>query len=262
MDLGLQGKRAIVFASSQGIGRAIANQLAAEGARVTICARGQEALQRTETEIRARGGEVLALAADVTHYDDIKQVITATIKQWGGVDILVTNAGGPPSARFMEVGDELWQAGINLNLMSTIRMCREVIPLMQAQKWGRIIHITSTSVREPFVGLVLSNVARSGVMSLNKTIAQEYAPFNITSNNLLIGAIWTKRSETNVQRQAKQQEIGFEEAKTQNSAGIPAQRFGSPEEVGALAAFLASEHAGYITGQNIAIDGGLIKGVF
>ena len=262
MDLGLQGKRAIVFASSQGIGRAIAKQLATEGARVTICARGQEALQRAETEIRADGGQVLALAADVAHYGDIKQVITATINQWGGVDILVTNAGGPPPARFMEVGDELWQAGINLNLMSTIRMCREVIPIMQAQKWGRIIHITSTSVREPFVGLVLSNVARSGVMSLNKTIAQEYAPFNITSNNLLIGAVWTNRSETNVQRQAKQQEISFEEAKTQNSAGIPAQRFGSPQEVGTLAAFLASEHAGYITGQNIAIDGGLIKGVF
>ena len=262
MDLGLKGKRAIVFASSQGIGRAIAHQLAAEEARVTICARGQEALQQTKMEILEAGGEALSLIADVNQYDDIKRVISTTVERWGGVDILVTNAGGPPSARFTEVDDELWQIGLNLNLMSTIRMCREVIPLMQSQRWGRIIHITSTSVREPMLGLVLSNVARSGVMSLNKTLAQEYAPFNITSNNLLIGAIWTKRSETHVRRTAEQEGISFEEAKARSAAGIPAQRIGSPEEVGALAAFLASEHAGYVSGQNIAIDGGLIKGVF
>ena len=262
MDLGLHNKRAVIFASSQGIGRAIAQRLALEGAKVTICARGPEALRNTETEIRQSGGQVLALTTDVTQPDDIKQVVMTTVEQWGGVDILVTNAGGPPSARFMGVDDALWQTGINLNLMSTIRMCREVLPLMQAQQWGRIIHITSTSVREPFVELVLSNVARSGVMSLNKTLAQEYAPFNITSNNLLIGAIWTKRSESSVQRLADREGISFEEAKTRSATGIPAGRIGSPEEVGALAAFLASEHAGYITGQNIAIDGGLTKGVF
>lgn len=262
MDLGIQNKRAIVFASSQGIGRAIAQRLAIEGVRVTICARSEESLWQAEQEIRDVGGEVLALTADVTQYDDIKRVVATTLDQWGGVDILVTNAGGPPSAHFKDVDDKLWQEGLNLNLMSTIRMCREVIPLMKDQSWGRIIHITSTSVREPFLGLVLSNVARSGVMSLNKTLSQEYAPFNITSNNLLIGAIWTKRSETHTQRKAEQEGISFEEAKMRSAAGIPAQRIGSPEEVGALAAFLASQHAGYITGQNIAIDGGLTKGVF
>lgn len=262
MDLGLQGKRAVVFASSKGIGKAIAQRLALEGARVTICARGEDALRATEEEIRAAGGEVLALTADVTRYDDIKRVIATTVERWGSVDILVTNAGGPPPARFMAVDDDLWQMGINLNLMSTIRMCREVIPLMKEQRWGRIIHITSTSIKEPFVDLVLSNVARSGVMSLNKTLALEYASYNITSNNIVVGAIWTKRSETQVQRVAEREGISFEEAKARAAAGIPAGRMGLPEEVAALAAFLASEQAGYITGQNISIDGGLTKGIF
>jgi len=262
MNLGLKDKRAIVFASSKGIGKAIAHRLALEKARVTICARGEEELRVTETEIRADGGEVLAIPADVTDGSDIKLVVTATIERWEGVDILVTNAGGPPSARFLDVDDALWSEGINLNLLSTIRMCREVLPLFIKQRWGRIIHITSTSVREPFIPLVLSNVARSGVSSLNKTLALEFASDNITSNNILVGAIWTKRSETSVQRMADRESISFEDAKRQSAASIPAGRFGTPEEVGALAAFLASDHAGYITGQNIAIDGGLTKGVY
>jgi 3-oxoacyl-[acyl-carrier protein] reductase len=261
MDLGLQDKRAVVFASSKGIGRGIALRLALEGARVAICARGREGLSRTEAEIRELGGDVLALTADVTQYADIQRVISAAVDRWGGVDILVTNAGGPPAARFAEVDDDQWQMGINLNLVSTIRMCREVIPYMKEQKWGRIIHVTSSTVKEPFVDLVLSNVARSGVMSLSKTLAREYAPFNITSNNLVIGMIWTERIQGPVREMAEREGISFEEAKARTIEEIPMGRIGSPEDVGALAAFLASELASYITGQNIALDGALIRGV-
>ena len=262
MDLGLQDKRAVVFASSKGIGRGIAHRLALEGARVAICARGREHLNRTEAEIRELGGEVLSLTADVTQYADIKRVIATTVERWGGVDILVTNAGGPPAARFAEVDDELWDMGINLNLKSTIRMCREVIPYMKEQEWGRIIHVTSSTVKEPYIDLVLSNVARSGVMSLSKTLAREYAPFNITSNNLVIGMIWTERIQGPIREMAAREGISIEEARARSSEEIPMGRIGSPEEVGALAAFLASELAAYITGQNIALDGGLIRSVF
>jgi len=262
MDLGLKGKIAVVFASSQGIGRGIALRLAQEGARVAICARGEQELSKTEGDIRAAGGDVMALTADCLKYEDIKHVVKSTAERWGTVHVLVTNAGGPPPVRFEGATEELWEMGLNLNLLSTIRMCREAIPHMKAQKWGRIIHITSTSVKEPFLDNVLSNVARSGVMSLNKTLALEYAPYNITSNNIAIGSVWTARSEKASHRGAEREGVSLEEYVSRWTATLPARRNGTTEEVGALAAFLASEQAGYITGQNISIDGGMTKGIF
>lgn len=261
MDLGLKDKVAVVFAGSQGIGRGCAMRLAQEGAPVAICARGEEELRKTEGDIRAAGGDVLALTADCLKYDDIQRVIQATVDRWGTVHVLVTNAGGPPPVRFEGATEELWEMGLNLNLRSTIRMCREVLPYMKAQNWGRIIHITSTSIKEPFLDNVLSNVSRSGVMSLNKTLALEYAPYNITSNNIAIGSVWTARSEKASRRGAEREGVTMQEYVERWTKTLPARRNGTPEEVGALTAYLASDMAGYVTGQNISIDGGMTKGI-
>lgn len=261
MDLGLQGKRAVVFASSKGIGRGIAQRLAQEGASVAICARGEEALRRTEAEIRAAGGDVLALPADVNRLEDIRRVVAATVERWGALHILVTNAGGPPMVRLAEATEAQWSEALNLNLLSTLRMCREALPHMKAQRWGRIIHVNSNVVKEPSLDLILSGVARSGVVSLSKTIAIEYGPYNITSNNIAIGGVWTERTLGQVRQLAEKQGISVDDLIAKLTLTIPARRAGTPEEVGALAAFLASEQAGYVTGQNISFDGGASKGI-
>ncbi len=263
MELGLKGKVALVTASSKGLGKAVAFGLAREGAKTVICARGEETLRKTAEEIqKATGAEVLALVADLTKYEDIKKLVTETIKKFGRIDILFTNAGGPPPGKFMEFSDEDWQNAFELNLLSVVRLCREVIPHMKQQGGGRIIHSTSVSVKQPLENLVLSNSLRLGVVGLSKTLANELAPYNILVNVVCPGATATERLENIVNAQAKREGITEEEAKRSWTASIPLGRLGAPEEFANLVVFLASEKASNITGTAVQVDGGFIKGIF
>ncbi|MGB8348683.1 MAG: SDR family oxidoreductase [Ktedonobacteraceae bacterium] len=264
MDLGLTGKAALVLAASKGIGRACAATLAAEGAGVTIGSRNQQMLEQTAQEIERESGQrILAVPTDVNNEEDIKAIVTATMKAFGRIDILVTNAGGPPSGIFESLDDSQWQHAFEQIFLSIVRLIRLVSPVMQQTGGGRIINIVSTSVKQPIERLILSNALRLGVVGLAKTLSFELAPFNITVNNVCPGRILTDRIRQGhmVQEQIAQG-ISEDEALNSIAQDIPLQRLGKPEEVGALVAFLASEQAGYITGTTIQIDGGLVSAVF
>src|SRR6266699_5427995 len=261
MDLGLQDKVAIVMAASKGLGRACATALAAEGARVTIGARGAQALEETAQEIqRATGSRVLAVPTDVTRAEDVEAIVAATVREFGRIDILVNNAGGPPAGKFESFGDAQWQAAFELNLLSTVRLVRLVVPHMRKTGSGRIITIVSTSVKQPIDGLLLSNDIRSGVVGLAKSLSIELAPDNITINNVCPGRILTNRilEGINVQEQLARG-MSVAEAISGQEKDIPLGRLGRPEELGALVAFLASQQAAYITGTTIQVDGGLVR---
>ncbi|RMF84327.1 MAG: SDR family oxidoreductase [Nitrospinota bacterium] len=263
MDLGIAGKVALVAASSKGLGKAVALGLAREGARVTICARGEEALQRAAAEIRAdTGAEVFPVVADVSRSEEIKRLVQATLERFGRIDILVNNAGGPPAGTFFTLSEADWEQGLALNLFSTIRLCQEVIPIMRRQQWGRIINITSITAKQPIETLVISNVIRSGVLGLAKTLSHELARENILVNSVCPGYILTERMYEVAQRQAAEKGITPEAAIQENARAVPMGRVGQPEEFANLVVFLASERASYITGTAIQIDGGLYRGLF
>jgi 3-oxoacyl-[acyl-carrier protein] reductase len=262
MELGLRGKVAIVAGSSKGIGRAVARELAAEGCRITLCARREAELLKAADELRqATGAEVQAVPADVTRYMDIKAVVQRTADAYGRIDILFTNAGGPPAGLFDTITDENWEEAFELNLLSAVRMIREVVPHMRRGGGGRIVNLTSTSVKQPIDGLILSNSIRMGVVGLAKTLSQELAKDNITVNTVCPGRILTDRLRslmaTNAERAGKRVEEMFEAGK----AEIPLRRYGAPEEIASMVAFLASDRAGYVTGVTVQVDGGLIRGV-
>jgi 3-oxoacyl-[acyl-carrier protein] reductase len=261
MDLGLQDKVAIVMAASKGLGRACATALAAEGARVTIGARGTQALEKTAQEIqKATRSQVLAVPTDVTKAEDVEAIVAATIGEFGHIDILVNNAGGPPAGNFASFGDAQWQAAFELNLLSTVRLVRLVLPHMRKTGSGRIITIVSTSVKQPIDGLLLSNAIRSGVVGLAKTLSVELAPDNITVNNVCPGRILTDRLRQIYHINERVQQGVSEEAVLKEMAqDVPMGRVGKPEELGALVAFLASQQAAYITGTTIQVDGGLVR---
>lgn len=261
MDLGLQGRVAIVLAASRGLGKACAAALAAEGARLTISARHAQTLAQTAQEIeRASGSQVLAVPGDVTRLADLEAVVAATLERFGRIDILVNNAGGPPPGLFDQIDDAQWQAAFEQNLLSVVHAVRLVLPSMRRAGGGRIINIVSTSVKEPIDGLVLSNAIRTGVVGLAKTLAIELAPDQITVNNVCPGRILTDRlrqlylTPERLAGGASEAEILEEVARA-----IPLRRIGMPEEVGALVAFLASRQAAYITGTTIQVDGGLVR---
>ncbi len=263
MDLGLKDKVALVAASSKGLGRACAEAMAQEGAKVTLCARDEMALNKTKADIiAATGAEVLAVVADMTNPHDIETVVQQTVEQFGGLHILVTNAGGPPAGFFADFDDAQWQSAFDLSMMSGVRLIRAALPHMQAAKWGRIINITSISVKEPVDNLVLSNAIRPGVHGLAKTLSNQLAADNITINNVMPGYTQTDRINNLVA--ATVQRSGKSEAEVLADLGkpIPAGRIGQPEEFGALVAFLASEKASYITGVSIPADGGRIHAAF
>jgi len=258
MDLGLSGKVGIVAAASKGLGKAVAMRFAQEGMRVAICARDERTLQATAKEIRARThSEVLAIRADVTHSEEIKNLIAETVKSFGGLDVLVTNAGGPPPGNFFALNDTHWEQAFYLTVMSVVRLCREAIPLMQQRGGGRIIHIASVSVKQPIDNLVLSNSLRLAVVGLAKSLATELAPMKITVNTVCPGPTQTDRMEQLLRAMGD-----IEEARRFWTKDIPMGRMGQPEELADLVAFLASENARYITGTVIQVDGGLVKGVF
>jgi 3-oxoacyl-[acyl-carrier protein] reductase len=262
MDLGMKGRTAVVAGGSLGLGRAAALALSREGARVAICARDRDRLQAAAKQIREEtGGEVLAIPADVSETMQAARFVREAIGHFGGADILVNNAGGPPAAAFLEIDDALWEKGFRLNLLSTIAMTREAIPVMKARTWGRIINVTSIAVKQPIDGLILSNTARAGVLGLAKSLANELAPFSITVNSVCPGYTLTDRVRGLAKVMAEKEETSPEAVTARWEASIPMKRLGTPEEFAALVAFLASEQAGYITGAAIPIDGGWYRGL-
>jgi 3-oxoacyl-[acyl-carrier protein] reductase len=262
MDLGLKDRVAVVAAASQGLGRAIAEELAREGCQVAICARSAKDLERTAAEIgKANGREVFQQALDVTDAEAVRGFVAAVEKRFGRVDICVTNAGGPPAKRFLDITIEEWRAAVELTLMSSVYFAREVLPRMQRNHWGRLITITSVSVKQPIDGLLLSNSIRAGVTGLAKTLANEFGPDGITVNNVCPGYTLTDRLDELAEKQARRAGVTREEIFKTWSSEIPIGRLARPEEFAALVAFLASERASSINGTSIAVDGGWVKGL-
>ena len=260
MDLGLAGRCALVCGASQGLGRASAMALAAEGASLAICGRRAEPLERTAAEIRERtGAAVLAIPADVSRADDAARLVEAAVSGLGGLDVLVTNAGGPKSARFERLEDEDWRAALDALLMSVVRLSRAAVPHMRARGGGRIINITSVSVKQPIDGLVLSNAIRAAVTGLAKTLANELAPDNILVTCVAPGYTATDRVVELWDATASREGTTPEIVRTRTESAIPLGRIGTPDEFGGAVAFLASARASYITGVTLQVDGGYVK---
>ena len=263
MDLGIKGKVALVAASSKGIGKAIAVALADEGVNLSIFSRSKDEIERTASEIRTSFTvDVLASAADVTSKEQVDQVIETTVQTFGGIDILINNAGGPPFGFFDDFESPDWQNALELNLLSGIHMAKKVVPLMKKQNWGRIVNITSIAVKQPIDGLILSNTSRAGLIGFSKTLSNELAEYNILVNNICPGRIYTDRIKALAEKRAAQSGIEYEKAIEEMERDIPLRRIGTPEELAALACFLASEKASYMTGTTIQVDGGLLRGLF
>jgi 3-oxoacyl-[acyl-carrier protein] reductase len=260
MDLGLKDRVALVAASSKGLGKACAQELAREGARVVICARDPEHLAAAAGEIAsATGADVLPVEADLTDHAQVRNLVAQTLDLFGRIDVLVTNNGGPPAGHFDGFDDEAWLQAHQLTLMSAVRLIREVLPAMRAQKWGRIVNITSVSVKQPIDNLLLSNVYRPGVVGLAKTLSAQVAADGITINNVAPGYTRTDRVLDLARARAAGGEQTVEEVLTGTAADVPLGRMGQPDELAALVAFLASERAGYITGATIQVDGGYVR---
>lgn len=254
MDFGLKNKTAFIAASSQGLGKSVAMELAQEGANVIICGRNKENLDRTKQEIENKTRtSVLALTGDLSVPADREQIVKDTLKVYHGVDILVTNSGGPPAGKFEDFTQSDWDKTYHQLLSSVVGLINGFLPAMKQKSWGRIISITSMTVKQPVNNLILSNSVRMSVVGLVKTLSNELAPFNITVNNVMPGY-----TETDRLKQLIEKNPNFESAK----AEIPLGRFGQPEEFAAAVAFLASERASYITGVSLAVDGGWIKGMY
>lgn len=263
MDLGLKGRVAIVAAASQGLGKGVALALAREGTKVAMCARTPATLQAAAAEIRQQtGAEVLDSAADVTDYAQVRRFVAETVERFGRVDICVANAGGPPAKSFAETSVDDWHNTVNLNLMSTLYFAREVLPLMQKARWGRFLTITSVSVKQPIDGLILSNSVRSAVSGLVKSLSNEYGKHNVLVNNICPGYTRTDRLTELSSRLAASEQAKPEDIQRRWSSQIPLGRLGEVEEFASVVAFLASERASYITGSSIAIDGGLVRGIY
>ena len=260
MDLGLKGKVAIVAAASQGLGRAVATELAREGAEVAICARNTANLEKATADIRGTTGRtVFWQALDVTDYPAVQNFVAAVEKRFGRVDICVTNAGGPPAKTFLEISMDEWSAAVQLTLLSAVYFAREVLPRMRKNRWGRLVTITSVSVKQPIDSLLLSNSIRAAVTGLARTLANEFGAEGITVNNVCPGYTLTERLDELADKLAGDAGVAREEILKRWSSQIPLGRVARPEEFAALVAFLVSERASYINGASIAVDGGWVK---
>jgi len=262
MDLGLRGRVAVIAAGSKGLGKAVAEELAAEGVLLVLCARGEESLRATAEGIRKRfGAKVYTTQADVGKPGEPDRVILEAMAQFGKVDILLTNSGGPPAGPFEAHTAEAWDNAYRLVLASVVEFCRAALPGMKERKWGRILNVTSIAAKQPVDNLMLSNSIRAGVIGFARTLANEVASYGVTVNNLIPGFTRTDRMVELAEVTSKKEGISVEEAERRFTAQIPMGRMAEPREFAALAAFLASERASYITAQSIAVDGGWIRGL-
>ncbi|HST06748.1 MAG TPA: SDR family oxidoreductase [Gemmatimonadaceae bacterium] len=260
MDLGIRDKVALIAASSKGLGRAIAEELAAEGVNLVMCARGADALSDAARSIRDRTGvTVVDVAADVSEQSGLARVTAAALEKFGRVDILVNNSGGPPSGPFESYTPEMWESATRLLLSSVVGFTRALLPGMKERKWGRILNVTSIAVKQPIDDLMLSNSLRAAVTGFARSLANEVAPFNVTVNNLMPGYTRTDRMEHLGRAAAERSGVPIEDTFAKWEKEIPMGRLGEPREFAALAAFLASDRASYITGSSIAVDGGWIR---
>jgi 3-oxoacyl-[acyl-carrier protein] reductase len=262
MDLGISGKVALVTAASRGLGRGCAEQLAAEQCRVAICSRDEAGAKQAAAEIAdLTNAEVVGFGADVSKVEDVDRVLAGVRQSLGDPEILVTNAGGPPPGTFASTALEDYEKALNLNLMSAVHLIHGVVPAMKTRGWGRIIAVTSISVKQPIANLLLSNMARAGLTGFLKTISTELAPHGITVNALLPGTHKTSRIDQLIKDTAARDNKSEEEVYRGMIDAIPSKAIGDPADFGASAAFLAGIPARYITGQSLLIDGGRYTGL-
>ena len=262
MDLGLKDRVAIVLASSKGLGKASAVALAREGCHLALCARGGADLKKCADEIRQETGvRVFTRQLDVENREMMRGFVQEVMEEFGVIHVLVTNSGGPPPGTSQSLGEEEWDGAVKSTLMVAIDWTREVVPHMVKQEWGRIIHITSISVKQPIDGLILSNTMRVGVVGYAKSISRELAPRNILVNTVCPGSYDTDRLRSLAQSRADAAGSTVEEAFKHMAADIPVGRIGDPQEMGDVVAFLASEKASYLTGTTIQVDGGVYRGM-
>lgn len=251
---------ALVAAASRGLGRATAMELAREGADLVICARGANDLEASRAAIaNATGVQVRAIAADLSQRADIDRVTSEALSAFGRVDVLITNAGGPPAGPFEKFEWDDWERTVNLTLRSAVELTRAVLPGMRERRWGRVINVTSITVKQPVDNLILSNSVRSAVTGFARTLANEVATEGITVNCIIPGYTRTERVDQLATANAAKEGVTREEVLARFEREIPMHRLGEPEEFAALAAFLASERASYITGQSIVVDGGWVR---
>lgn len=259
MELGIRGRNALVCGASKGLGKGCATALAREGVNLTIVARGQAALEKTAAEIRAStGANVVAVAADITSPDGRKEALAAA----GEIDILVTNAGGPPPGDFRDWSRDHWIAALDANMLTPIELIRATVDGMIERRFGRIVNITSGAVKAPIAALGLSNGARTGLTGFVAGIARQVVSHNVTINNLLPGPFQTDRLDSTLRAAAKAGGKTFEAVRQARIDATPARRFGDPTEFGDACAYLCSAQAGFVTGQNLLLDGGAFPGTF
>jgi 3-oxoacyl-[acyl-carrier protein] reductase len=262
MNLGLNGKVAMIGGGSRGLGLAVARALAGEGAQVSIASRNPDAIKAAGARIQQEsGGQVLAFAADLASDTAIAEWHRATVDRFGPVDLLFTNSGGPPAGRVLDFDDAAWRAAFELLLLSVIRQVRLVVPSMQARGGGAILMSTSSAVKEPIANIALSNVVRASVAALAKTLALELAASKIRVNQLVPGRIGTDRVQEIDEINAKKAGISPDEQRQRSVSTIPLGRYGDPDEYGRMAAFLLSDASAYITGASVQVDGGLVRGL-
>jgi 3-oxoacyl-[acyl-carrier protein] reductase len=259
MNLGFDGRIAIVCGASKGMGFASAKALALHGAKVLMVGRDLYALDAAVKTINAQGGVVKAFAGDVQDPDLAQRTVNRCKELWGSVDILLNNAGGPPMGSFLEHDGATWETAVQTNLLSVVRFCKAVAPDMKANKWGRIISITSTVAKEPSPAMVLSATTRAGVSAFSKTLAIELAQFNISVNVICPGGVLTDRLVGLLQVRAEREKKDYQEILQESLASIPAKRFAAPEEIADVILFLASESGGYVNGVSLSVDGALTK---
>jgi 3-oxoacyl-[acyl-carrier protein] reductase len=258
METGLAGRVAFVGGSSKGIGRAIAAALAREGCRVMISSRNEEHLAEAEEFIRAEapGAEVSHLVCDMSKPEDIKAAIEKTAGAFGRLDVLVNNAGGPPTGSFEDLDDRYWSYAIDQNLLSAVRCVREALPHLKRSGTGRVVNVTSVAVKQPIDGLILSNATRVAVVGMAKTLSRELAPFGITVNNVAPGNIATERLMSLIEERARRAGVEVADAVAVEEQRVPMGFLGEPADVANLVVFLASDAARYVTGVTVQVDGG------
>jgi len=263
MDLGLKGKVAFVAAGSQGLGRAVADELAQEGASLIVNSRSEERLRAVCEEIRTRTGvDALPAAGDLSKTSDVERVVKEGLARFGRIDILVTNTGGPPTGKFENLSREDWDEAVRGLLGSVLDLTRLVLPGMKERRWGRILNITSIAAKQPVENLMLSNSIRAGITGFAKTLSNEVAEYGVTVNNILPGYTATERVQELAETLAAKEGVDPAEVRSRWESEIPMKRLGDPKEFAALAAFLVSERASYISGSSIAVDGGWIRSIF